>query len=113
MQHSGVFIHTKIILLDPLSENPIVITGSANFSTNSSKNNDENQLFIANEKEVADIYLGEFMRMFDHYYFRDYMRQIAKQKKKNPKAGFLEETDAWSDRYFNAGERETLRLAFF
>jgi phosphatidylserine/phosphatidylglycerophosphate/cardiolipin synthase-like enzyme len=113
MQHSGVFIHTKIILLDPLSENPIVITGSANFSTNSSKNNDENQLFIANETEVADIYLGEFMRMFDHYYFRDYMRQIAKQKKKNPKAGFLEETDAWSDRYFNAGERETLRLAFF
>src|SRR5262249_2802139 len=70
MQHSGVFIHTKILLMDPLSEDPVVITGSANFSNNSSKNNDENQLYIAGEKEVADVYLGEFMRMFDHYYFR-------------------------------------------
>ena len=33
-------------------------------------NNDENQLFIIGETEVADVYLGEFMRMFDHYYFR-------------------------------------------
>jgi phosphatidylserine/phosphatidylglycerophosphate/cardiolipin synthase-like enzyme len=113
MQHSGVFIHTKILLVDPLSDNPIVITGSANFSNNSSKNNDENQLFIAGEKEVADVYLGEFMRMFDHYYFRDHAKKIAKQKAIDPKAGFLDETDKWTDRSFNGGEREALRLAFF
>ena len=113
MHHSGVFIHTKIILVDPLSDNPVLITGSANFSNNSSKNNDENQLFIAGETEVADVYLGEFMRMFDHYYFRDYMEMIAKQKKGNPKAGFLDETDEWTDRFFDGGEREALRLAFF
>ncbi len=113
MHHSGVFIHTKIIIVDPLSDNPVVITGSANFSNNSSKGNDENQLFIAGEKEVADVYLGEFMRMFDHYYFRDHMKMISKQKKENPKAGFLDETDAWADRFFDGGEREALRLAFF
>jgi phosphatidylserine/phosphatidylglycerophosphate/cardiolipin synthase-like enzyme len=113
MQHSGVFIHTKFILVDPLSSNPVVISGSANFSNNSSKNNDENQLYIASETEVADVYLGEFMRMFDHYYFRDYMKIVAKEKKQNPKAGFLVETDKWTDRFFGAGEREALRLAFF
>lgn len=113
MQHSGVFIHTKIILVDPLSDNPSVITGSANFSNNSSKNNDENQLFIAGEKEVADVYLGEFMRMFDHYYFRDHVKLIDKKKKTDPKAAFLDETDGWTDRFFGGGEREALRLAFF
>jgi phosphatidylserine/phosphatidylglycerophosphate/cardiolipin synthase-like enzyme len=113
MQHSGVYIHTKIILVDPLSNNPIVISGSANFSNNSSKNNDENQLFIAGEKEVADVYLGEFMRMFDHYYFRDHVKKIAAERKTNPKAGFLDETDAWTDRFFDGAEREALRLAFF
>jgi phosphatidylserine/phosphatidylglycerophosphate/cardiolipin synthase-like enzyme len=113
MQHSGVFIHTKIILVDPLSNNPIVISGSANFSNNSCKNNDENQLFIVGEKEVADVYLGEFMRMFDHYYFRDFTKLVAKQKATNPKAGFLDDTDKWTKRYFNGGEREAMRLAFF
>jgi hypothetical protein len=113
MQHSGVFIHTKIIMVDPLSENPIVISGSANFSNNSSKNNDENQLFIAGEKEVADVYLGEFMRMFDHYYFRDNVKLMEKEKKLNPKAGFLTEGDGWTDRFFDGSEREALRLAFF
>ena len=113
MHHSGVFIHTKILLIDPLSDNPIVITGSANFSTNSCTKNDENQLFIAGELEVADVYLGEFMRMFDHYYFRDYMKRIAKEKKSDLKAGFLKDTDVWTDDFFDGKAKEAVRVAFF
>jgi len=113
MQHSGVYIHTKIILIDPLSDNPIIVSGSANFSNNSCVNNDENQLFIVGDTAVADVYLGEFMRMFDHYYFRDHMKEIAKERKTNPKAGFLDPTPAWTDRYFQGGERELERTAYF
>ncbi len=112
LHHSGVFIHTKIIIVDPVSDNPIVISGSANFSKNSSMNNDENQLFIAGEKEVADVYLGEFMRIFDHYYFRDYVSKLPEKKQKDPKAGFLKEDGSWTDEYFD-GSRDALRLAFF
>jgi len=112
LHHSGVFIHTKIILIDPLSDNPIVVTGSANFSNNSSRNNDENQLFIFGEPEVADVYIGEFMRMFDHYYFRDHIKAAKAQALQDPKAAFLDETDGWTHRYFG-GERERERLAFF
>jgi phosphatidylserine/phosphatidylglycerophosphate/cardiolipin synthase-like enzyme len=111
--HSGVFIHTKVILIDPLSDNPIIVTGSANFSNNSSRNNDENQLFIFGETEVADVYLGEFMRMFDHYYFRDHIKAAKAQALKDPKAAFLDETDSWTKRYFGGGERERERTAFF
>lgn len=112
MHHSGVFIHTKLILVDPLSDNPIVISGSANFSDNSCRMNDENQLFIAGETEVADVYLGEFMRIFDHYYFRDVVSKLPELRKKDPKAGFLKEDSSWADEYFG-GSREALRLSFF
>lgn len=112
MHHSGVFIHTKIILVDPLSETPVVITGSANFSVNSSKNNDENQLFIVGEKEVADIYLGEFMRMFDHYYFRAHQKRVKKELSQGKNSGFLSSDNSWSDDFFG-GPKEAERKAFF
>lgn len=111
--HSGVHVHTKILLVDPLSENPLVVTGSANFSTNSSRFNDENQLFIVGDTAVADVYLGEFVRLFDHYYFRDHLSWLVKQKKIDPKAGFLDSTDQWALRFFDGGERQAARLAFF
>jgi hypothetical protein len=58
------------MLLDPLSDDPIVITGSANFSEASTTANDENMLVIRCDSRVADIYLGEFMRLFTHFRFR-------------------------------------------
>jgi phosphatidylserine/phosphatidylglycerophosphate/cardiolipin synthase-like enzyme len=67
------FVHTKYMLIDPLSDHPLVISGSANFSDASTKNNDENMLIIQDDPRVADIYLGEFMRLFTHFYTRDLM----------------------------------------
>ena len=58
------WVHTKFMLVDPLSDDPIVITGSANFSGASIKTNHENMLVIRGDTRVADIYLGEFMRQF-------------------------------------------------
>jgi len=58
------------MLIDPLSDKPIVITGSANFSEPSIDSNEENMLIIKGDTRVADIYLGEYFRIFDHLYFR-------------------------------------------
>lgn len=65
------FIHTKYMLIDPLSWDPIVITGSANFSDASTTKNDENMLVIRGSTRVADIYLTDFMRLFNHFEFRN------------------------------------------
>jgi len=65
------FIHTKYMIIDALTENPTIITGSANFSEASTTRNDENMLIIQGDTLVADIYFTEFMRLFEHYYFRD------------------------------------------
>ena len=49
------YIHTKFLLKDPLSEKPVVVTGSANFSKAATLQNDENMLIIKGNKRVADI----------------------------------------------------------
>ena len=46
-RHAGVlWVHTKYLLADPLSDNPIIVTGSANFSESSVDHNHENMLII-------------------------------------------------------------------
>ncbi|TGU99337.1 hypothetical protein EN794_000935 [Mesorhizobium sp. M00.F.Ca.ET.151.01.1.1] len=81
------YIHSKFLLQDPLGPNPIVVTGSANFSDDSTNNNDENMLLIRGEKRVADIYFTEFNRLFFHYYFRSVHEVISEQKKEQDPVG--------------------------
>jgi len=64
------YVHTKFMLVDPLGDDPLVVTGSANWSDESVKDNDENMLVIRGDTRVADIYLSEFMRLFNHYRLR-------------------------------------------
>ena len=64
------YIHSKFLLMDPLATDPIVVTGSANFSDASTNDNDENMIAIRGDQRVADIYFTEFNRLFNHYYFR-------------------------------------------
>ncbi|MDB5269090.1 MAG: hypothetical protein JWP58_2130 [Hymenobacter sp.] len=94
------FIHTKYLLIDPLSESPLVATGSANFSDASVGKNDENMLLIYGDKRVADIYLGEFMRLFQHYQFRELARRVRSNKPQEQRAAFLDATGAWLTPWF-------------
>ncbi|WP_160174353.1 phospholipase D-like domain-containing protein [Archangium violaceum] len=64
------YVHTKYMLVDPLGDSPLLISGSANFSDNSTRNNDENMLIIQGDSRVVDLYLTEFMRLFTHFRFR-------------------------------------------
>ena len=63
--HAGVLLlHHKYAIIDanvPAS-NPLVLTGSHNWSSNAENNSDENTLFIYNET-IANIYLQELKKM--------------------------------------------------
>jgi len=109
------FVHTKFLLIDPLSDDPLVCSGSANFSSGSLLQNDENMLLIRGNTRVADIYMTEFDRIFRHFYFRDIANELAAAKTSDDaKAIFLDETGAWSDSYFKAGTlKSNRRLMFF
>jgi phosphatidylserine/phosphatidylglycerophosphate/cardiolipin synthase-like enzyme len=103
------FIHTKYLLVDPLSANPVVVTGSANFSDASTTDNDENMLVISGDTRVADIYLTEFMRLFTHLRFRGRVQVPRDQRAPDPREPevksrrHLHETDKWAKEYFEAG----------
>jgi phosphatidylserine/phosphatidylglycerophosphate/cardiolipin synthase-like enzyme len=77
------YIHNKVILVDPLSETPVVISGSANFSDNSILRNDENTLVIKGNKNVADFYFTEFARIFNHYSSRQDIKKLTKKNEEN------------------------------
>ncbi|HEU4871134.1 MAG TPA: phospholipase D-like domain-containing protein [Pyrinomonadaceae bacterium] len=74
------YIHSKFLLMDPRGKDPIVVTGSANFSAASTNDNDENMLIIRGDHRVADIYFTEFNRLFNHYYFRSVVESMKKRK---------------------------------
>lgn len=106
------YIHTKYMLLDPLSKMPIVITGSANFSKASTRNNDENMVIIRGDKRVADIYLGEFMRLFSHYRFR-WFAQRAATTAAVPQRLYLRDDNSWTKSYYRKGSSKMLERRMF
>jgi phosphatidylserine/phosphatidylglycerophosphate/cardiolipin synthase-like enzyme len=105
------YLHTKYMLIDPLSNDPIVITGSANFSKPSTVDNDENMLIIRGDTRVADIYLGEFMRLFNHYGWRNHYNRLSDEDKAN--TSFLHTDASWTIPYYTPGTQEfSERLLF-
>jgi phosphatidylserine/phosphatidylglycerophosphate/cardiolipin synthase-like enzyme len=101
------------MLVDPLGTDPIVVTGSANFSRPSQVDNDENMVVVRDQERVADIYFGEFMRIFDHLYARYIVRKIQAAGTGNPDAGFLKEkAEDWVPAHFKPG-RKDLRRRYF
>lgn len=90
------YIHNKFMLIDPLSDKPTIVTGSANFSKASVKQNDENMLVIHGDTRVTDIYIGEHMRLYSHHAFREFANRHGSTL---PKLNHLK-TDEWWKRYF-------------
>jgi len=108
------FIHSKFLLRDPLGADPVVVTGSANFSDASTNDNDENMVAIRGDQRVADIYFTEFNRLFNHYYFRSVVESLKdRDAAVNMDASlFLTEKDQWLQKY-KPGSLRAKRVAMF
>ena len=102
------YIHNKFMLVDPLSDDPIVVAGSANFSNASTTNNDENMVIIRGNKRVADIYLGEFIRLFSHHSFRESLQWRKPDQPPKP----LIADDSWVADNFGETPRSSRRKFF-
>jgi phosphatidylserine/phosphatidylglycerophosphate/cardiolipin synthase-like enzyme len=113
------WVHTKFMLVDPLGTRPIVVTGSANFSKASTDTNDENMLVIRGDKRIADIYFGEYLRLYAHYAFRESVKIYVEKKKHGTvedwKPQYLVADDSWLAPYFDPQDRSArdLRRRYF
>ena len=108
------YIHTKFMLVDPLGKEPLVVSGSANFSRPSQTTNDENMLVIRGDKRVADIYFGEFMRIFDHHYARYIVKKLTAAGTHDPDAGYLKtDPQDWVPAHFDEKSYKSKRRLYF
>jgi phosphatidylserine/phosphatidylglycerophosphate/cardiolipin synthase-like enzyme len=67
---SGVgyaIIHSKVLVVDPLSDEPTVVTGSHNFSKSASGSNDENFIVVKGDKALAEAYAVNVEAAYHHY----------------------------------------------
>lgn len=92
-QVGHAIVHSKILVIDPLSAHPVVVTGSHNFSAPASDKNDENYVVIRDHKPLAEAYAAHIMSVYQHYRFRSYLREQNAQGKRPWSA--LEDNDKW------------------
>jgi phosphatidylserine/phosphatidylglycerophosphate/cardiolipin synthase-like enzyme len=104
-------IHDKIVVIDPFSDDCVVVTGSHNLGYKASYCNDDNLLIIQGEKALAQAYAVHVLDVYEHYRFR----AVQEQRQRDamlaghaappaPDEGFLSAVDTWQDDYV-AGRR--------
>lgn len=96
-------IHSKVVVIDPFSADPVVITGSHNFSSSASSKNDENFIIIKGDHELAEAYAVNIFGAYSHYRWRAFLAQTNK-----PFNG-LRDNDKWQAPKL-AAQRRDLRF---
>jgi phosphatidylserine/phosphatidylglycerophosphate/cardiolipin synthase-like enzyme len=95
-QIGHAIVHSKIMVIDALGDDPVVVTGSHNFSAPASEKNDENFVIVRGHKALAAAYASHVMAVYAHYRFRSYVREM-RALGKTPWS-YLEDGDAWLKR---------------
>jgi phosphatidylserine/phosphatidylglycerophosphate/cardiolipin synthase-like enzyme len=93
-------IHSKVVVIDPFSADPVVITGSHNFSSSASSKNDENFIIVKGDRELAEAYAVNILGAYAHYRWRAFLGQTNK-----PFNG-LKDNDQWLPRKMAAERRD-------
>jgi len=92
-QIGHAIVHSKVLVIDPLSKTPVVVTGSHNFSAPASEKNDENLVIIRGHKKLSTAYAAYVMSVYQHYRYRSYVREMLAQGKKP--WSYLDDNDHW------------------
>ena len=100
----GAIIHDKIVVIDPDSDDCVVILGSHNLGFKASYSNDENMLIVTGHRELAMAYAVHVLDVYDHYRFRAIENERRRTKKKRTWSGFLSTDDDWQDGYVDGSK---------
>ena len=92
-------IHDKIVVIDPLSDDCVVIFGSHNQGYRASYNNDENLMILKGHSALTRAYATHVMDVYDHYRWRFSLKTTPP----NQRFSGLDTTSKWQDKYFQSG----------
>ncbi len=65
-----VTIHSKVVVIDPFGDHPVVITGSHNLGPKASSKNDDNMNIIENNPSLTQQYAVNILSVYDHFHWR-------------------------------------------
>jgi phosphatidylserine/phosphatidylglycerophosphate/cardiolipin synthase-like enzyme len=100
-------IHDKIVVIDPFTDDSIVVTGSHNLGYKASYSNDENMLIIRGNRPVAEAYAAHVLDVYEHYRWRWRLLNQAKKKDEVETSTawhMLKPNDKWQDWYVDHKE---------
>lgn len=101
-------IHDKIVVLDPFSDDCVVVTGSHNMGWRASHNNDENMVIVRGHRPLAEAYACHVLDVYDHYAWRWW---LAKDPKTFGRP--LDGTADWQDRYIKDSTTKSPEMKFW
>ena len=89
--------HDKIVVIDPFSDDCVVVIGSHNLGYKASFNNDENLVIVKGERYLAEAYATHVLDIYDHFSWC----WLVQQGKVPADAGLKTKPDEWQSRYYN------------
>jgi phosphatidylserine/phosphatidylglycerophosphate/cardiolipin synthase-like enzyme len=107
-KYGFAIIHSKIVVIDPFSDDCVVVTGSHNLGYRASHNNDENMVIIHGHRGLAEAYACNVLDVYDHYAWRFLLKQHPDQFGKP-----LEGDDKWQERYITGPAVKSAEMRFW
>jgi phosphatidylserine/phosphatidylglycerophosphate/cardiolipin synthase-like enzyme len=107
-QNGGIghaIIHSKLLVIDPFT-NPVVVTGSHNFSVSATTKNDENVVVLRGDPQLAERYAVHVMGAYQHYRWRAYLRDC-ERRGVSPWQSLDPDPSSWQGKNTDAGRAET------
>jgi hypothetical protein len=101
-------IHNKIVVIDPFSDDCVVVTGSHNLGFRASHNNDENMVIVRGHRGLAEAYACHVLDLYDHYAWRFLLKEHPDVFGKP-----LEADDKWQERYIQGPDVKSPELRFW
>jgi len=107
-KYGFAIIHSKIVVIDPFSDDCVVVTGSHNLGYRASHNNDENMVIIHGHRALAEAYACNVLDVYDHYAWRFMLQQHPNDFGKP-----LEGDDKWQERYITGPTVKSAEMRFW
>jgi phosphatidylserine/phosphatidylglycerophosphate/cardiolipin synthase-like enzyme len=95
-QYSIAMVHSKVIIIDPFGDRPVVMTGSHNMGPKASSKNDDNLAIIEGIGPLAADYAVNIISIYNQYRWRYKLAQARKMKAWMS----LIPDDKWQNGYF-------------
>jgi hypothetical protein len=107
MLGTGVHVHSKVIVLDPFGDHPVVMTGSHNLGYKASSKNDDNLMIVEGNAPLAAAFAVNITAIYQTYRWNAYVEA----HRNDPKVWHgLVDNDQWQNSYLTGSDLAELKF---